>query len=90
LPEKAKMIDKIIARCSALKFVFDYKKAKFGIHFHKGFKVLSEVALCQTKSNMLLQPPSDKNPKIKIEWIDIKIRLFKFPPPLKVKLEHIT
>jgi len=29
-------------------------------------------------------------PKLKIEWIDIKIRLFKFPPPIKVKLEYIT
>jgi len=91
LPEKAKMIDKVIQRCSALKFVFDYKRPKFGIHFHKGFKVLSEIAIGNDKGNHLLPPDaSDNNPKIKLEWIDIKIRLFKFPVPLKVKLEHIT
>ena len=51
---------------------------------------MSEIAIGNDKSPHLLLPPDANNPKIKLEWIDIKIRLFKFPVPLKVKLEHIT
>lgn len=45
IPEKTKMIDKYIQRCSALRFVFDYKKQKHGFNFHKAFKVLTELSL---------------------------------------------
>ena len=45
LPEKLKMVDKFIARANSMKFIFGLKTSKHGIHFHKGFKLLSEIAI---------------------------------------------
>ena len=45
LPEKLKMFDKHISRSNSTKFLFGLKSSKHGIHFHKGFKLLSEIAI---------------------------------------------
>ena len=94
LPEKIKFIDKIITRSTSQKFVFNLRTQKHGLHFHKGFKLLSEVVIPlmkkNSKSSMLLHPlDQHKHPKIRLEWLDLKVRLFKWPVPIKMKLEKI-
>jgi len=95
LPEKIKFIDKIITRSTSQKFVFNLRTQKHGLHFHKGYKLLSEVLVPlmkkNSKSSMLLHPlDQHKHPKIKLEWLELKVRLFKWPVPIKMKLEKIT
>jgi hypothetical protein len=73
LPHKLKNIEKAIQINKTNKFVAS--EIEHGLHFHKGFKMLTE-ALCIREE--------------KLEWLEVNYKVYKPLIPIKHRLEKIT
>ena len=72
LSEKLKVIDKSVQTSKSLRFVM--QEHEYGLHLHKGFKLLTEVFMGVSKP----------------DWLEFNFRVFKPLLPIRMRLQKIT